>query len=109
MGFCITLGESVVAGEGGSEGEKGAEQLGVAFVAESETAVAKQPGDGGLHLPAVPAQPSRGVDAAAGEVRGNTAVAEPGAQMGVVVSLVGVQLVGSTTAGSAAGPDCWDG
>jgi hypothetical protein len=40
---------------------------------------------------------------------GDAAGAEPGAQMGVVVGFVGVELVGSGAAGSAAGADGRDG
>src|SRR5512135_1420675 len=78
-------------------------------VAEGEAAVVEQPGDGGLDLPAVSAESGGGLDAAAGDAGGAAVGAEPGAQLGVVVALVGVELVGSGAAGSAAGADRRDG
>jgi len=77
---------------GGGESEEGEEVAGFAFVAEGESAAAEQPGQGGLDDPAVPAEALAGLDAGAGDPRGDAALAQERAQLGGVVGLVGVQL-----------------
>ena len=52
------------------EGEEGAEEAGVAFVAYGQASVSGEPGDGAFDLPAVSAEAFAGVDAAAGDAGG---------------------------------------
>lgn len=98
-----------MAGQGGGEGHECAVQAGVAFVPDGQPAVAGEPGDGPFDDPPVPAEPVRGLDAAAGDTGPDTAGAEHAAQVGIVVALVGVQLVRTAPAGAAPGPDGGDG
>lgn len=72
--------------------------VGVAVVSGGEAVVAEQPGDGSFDHPAVFAQLLARLDAFARDADGDAAVADPGAEVGVVVGLVGVQLVGFAAA-----------
>lgn len=76
--------------------------MGVPFVADSQAAVAGEPGDGAFDLPAVSAEAVAGVDAAAGDARGDAALAEPGSVGGGVVGFVGAEPGWFAAAGSAA-------
>lgn len=82
--------------------------MGVAFVADGEAAVAAEPGDGAFDLPTVAAEAFAGVDAAAGDARGDAAGTEPAAVFGGVVPLVGAEFAGPVAARSAAGADRGD-
>ncbi|GIH44779.1 hypothetical protein Mco01_77790 [Microbispora corallina] len=73
--------------------------VGPAFVAAVQAAAAGQPGDGPLHDPAVPAQALAGLDPAAGEARDDAPTAEEGAQVGIVITLVAVELCRPSAAG----------
>lgn len=74
-------------------------QVGVPFVAHQEAAVAVQPGEGALDHPAVAPQLLAGLDAPAGDARGDMAAAQQAAVLCGIVALVSVQF-----ARSAAGP-----
>ena len=91
------------------EGEESAVVAGLAFVADGESAVAEQPGDGAFDDPAVSAESIVGLDALTRDADADVAVAEPLAEVGDVVGLVGVEFGGSAAAGAAAGADCGDG
>ncbi|SFD78338.1 hypothetical protein SAMN05421773_13027 [Streptomyces aidingensis] len=78
--------------------------LALAFVPDGEAAVAEEPADRPLDPPAVSAESLAGLDAGAGDPRGDAPAAEPSAVSGGVVRLVGPELVGSAAARSAARP-----
>jgi hypothetical protein len=101
----VSCGEFLVAGDRRGEGEECGEQVGVAFVADGEAAVAGEPGDGAFDLPAVSAEALVGVDAAAGDARGDAALAQPGPVDLRVVGFVGAELGWLAAAWSAAGAD----
>jgi hypothetical protein len=103
------LGEFLVAGDGGREGEEGQEVAGVALVAQGQPPVAGQPGKRALDDPSVPAQLVAGLGALAGDAGGDAAVADPGAQVRLVIGLVRVELGGLAAARAAAGADGGDG
>lgn len=100
--------EFLVAGEGGGEGEEGAEVVGIAFVSDGESAVTEQPCDRSFDHPTVFAQLLAGLDAFAGDPDGDAAVADPRPQFGVVVGLVGVQFCGVCADEAASELDRWD-
>jgi hypothetical protein len=101
--------ELLVAGDGSREGEEGQEVAGVTFVAQGQPPVAGQPGERSFDDPPVPAELVTGLDAFAGDADGDAAVAEPGAQVSLVIGLVRVQLGRLAAARAAAGPDRGDG
>lgn len=76
-----------MADESCGNADEGEEVLSFALVAAVQAAAAGQPGHGALHHPAVAAQPLGGLDALAGDAVVNAALAEPSAQVVVVVSL----------------------
>src|SRR5919204_5702271 len=88
--------EQLPADEGRSQRQEGLVEAIVAFVADQQTAVAVQPGEGPFGYPAVPAQALAGVDQAAGDARDDVPPSERGPVLVGVVGLVGVQLVGAT-------------
>jgi hypothetical protein len=67
---------------------------GDALVAQGQPPVARQPGHGALDDPAVPSELVAGLGSLAGDADGDATVADPGAQLSVVVGLAGVQLAG---------------
>src|SRR5512135_3556211 len=77
---------------GTGQGEQRAGGEFAAVVAQAETLVTEQPGDGAFDHPAAPAEPAMGLDAAAGDAGEDAAAAQIGAAAGEVVGLVGVQL-----------------
>src|SRR5205807_899832 len=101
----VSLGEFLVAGEGGGQGQEAAEEVSVAFVAGGQAAVAEQPRHRALDDPAVPAELVGGVDALAGNPRDDAAPAQPHPQRGEVVGLVGMELGRPETPRATAGPD----
>lgn len=58
-----------MASEGCGEAQESEEVAALAFIADGETAVAEQPGDRPLDLPAVSAEPLAGLDARARDAR----------------------------------------
>lgn len=63
--------------------------VGVALISDGETAVAEQPGDRPLDHPPVPAEFLAGLDTSAGDTHADAAIADPAAQLDLVVCLVG--------------------
>jgi hypothetical protein len=98
-------GQSTAADEGCGYADEGEEVFGLAFIAAVETAAAGQPGRRSLDHPPMPAQPLRGLDILTGDTVADTALAEPSAQVVVVVALVRVQFRRPPTPRPAAGPD----
>src|SRR6185437_15353951 len=82
------FGEFLVAGEGRCQGDEGQEVAGVALVAQGQPPVPGEPGDGALDDPAVPAQFLAGFDSFTGDAGGDAPVAEPSAQVSLVIGLV---------------------
>src|SRR5512135_1106408 len=74
---------------GTGQGEQRAGGEFAAVVAQAETLVTEQPGDGAFDHPAAPAEPAMGLDAAAGDAGEDAAAAQIGAAAGEVVGLVG--------------------
>src|SRR5512142_1184103 len=91
---------------GTGQGEQRAGGEFAAVVAQAETLVTEQPGDGAFDHPAAPAEPAIGLDAAAGDAGEDAAAAQIGAAAGEVVALVGVQLrrAAAAAGSAAAGP-----
>src|SRR5512143_670536 len=89
---------------GTGQGEQRAGGEFAAVVAQAETLVMEQPGDGAFDHPAAPAEPAMGLDAAAGDAGEDAAAAQIGAAAGEVVGLVGVQLRRAAAGSAAAGP-----
>lgn len=77
----------------------------LAFVSDGEPAVAEQPGDRPLDLPAVAAEPFAGLDSRACDPRDQAAVPEPGEVVGGAVRLASAYLDRSASARSAPGAD----
>jgi hypothetical protein len=98
-----------LAGECGGEGEEGAEQVGVVFVADGEPVVVEEPGDAAFDDPAILAEGGAGVDACACDAGCDPSVAESSAQFGGVVGLVGVRLGGPCSSGTSPRAHCGDG
>jgi hypothetical protein len=61
--------ELLVAGKGGGQAEEGEEVGALPLVPDGEAAVAEQPGDGPLDLPAVSTEPLTGLDARTRDAR----------------------------------------
>jgi hypothetical protein len=95
----------LVAGEGGGEGEEAEEVAGFAFPSRGQAAVVAEPGETALDDPPVTAQSLRGLDTLSGDLGGDAALAEPSAQVVVVVALVRVELRRFPATGPAAGCD----
>lgn len=72
--FC----ELLVAGQGCGEAEEGEEMAALAFVSDGEPAVAEQPGDRPLDLPAVAAEPFAALGSRTRDPRDQGAAAETG-------------------------------
>jgi hypothetical protein len=88
------------------------EEVGTTFVADGETAVAKQPRQGPLDLPAVTAQPLAGLHAAASDPRADPTTTERPSAGRIVVAFVAVQLDRALAGppGASSRPDNrWDG
>src|SRR5215216_5934934 len=84
--------EELEADQGTGQVEQPLQQVGAPLVAHAEAAAAEQPGEAALDDPAVPPQPFGGVDATAGDPRGDAAGTQRAALLGGVVRLVRVQL-----------------
>lgn len=69
--------------------------VGAALVADTKTAHAVQPGESALDNPAIPAQALAGFDAPAGNAGANPAALQILAQVGEIVTFVGMHLLGS--------------
>jgi hypothetical protein len=89
---CGLFAEFLEAGDGGGDGEEGAVEVGVAFVADGESSVAVHPGDRAFDDPAVAAEFLAGFDAFAGDAHGDALLADPAPEVNVVVGLVAVEL-----------------
>jgi hypothetical protein len=101
----VSVGEFLVAGEGCGECEECGEEVAIALVSQGQAAVAAEPGDGAFDDPAVPTQPGRRLDAAAGDAVADPAFAQCPVAIGNVVGLVGVDLRWFAAAWSAPGAD----
>jgi len=89
--------------------EEGGVQIVAALEANEEATVAVQPGKVAFDDPAVTTEPGGGVEAGAGDPRGDVSATERVASGAAMVGLVGVEL-GWTSARSATGAlDGWDG
>jgi hypothetical protein len=99
--------ESAAADQGGRDTGKGQEMLGLTLVAAVKAATPGQPRHRSLHGPPVAAQLLGGLDASAGEARGDVARAEPFPQVVVVVALVSMELGGPPSAGPAPRTTGW--
>lgn len=84
--------ESLVAGQGCGEAEEGEEVAAFSFVPDGEAAVAEEPGDRPLDLPAVLAEPLAGLDTGTGDPRDEVPAAEPAEVLRRVVRLVACGL-----------------
>ena len=78
---------------------------GVALVAQGQPPVPGEPGDGALDDPAVPAQFLAGFDSFTGDAGGDAPVAEPSAQVSLVIGLVRMELGRPAAARAAARAD----
>ena len=94
-----------MADEGCCDAHESQEVLGLALVAAMQASTAGEPGHGSLYHPAVTAEPVRRFGAFAGDARGDVAFSKPSPQVGVVIPLVGVELVGLASPWAAAGAD----
>lgn len=90
-----------MADEGCGYAGEGEEVFCLAFVAAVEPTAAGEPGHGPLNNPSVAAEPLRGLDPFAGYAVADAPLAEPSAQVVIVVALVGVQLCRAAATGSA--------
>jgi hypothetical protein len=68
------------------------QDVGAALVTDRQAPIREQPGQGPLDLPAMAAQPCRGVDPAPGDPRGDAPSAQQPPAAREVVAFVGVQL-----------------
>jgi len=98
-----------VAGDRGGELEECEEVVGVAFVADGQSAVAGKPGDGAFDLPAVAAESRRILDVTAGNARHDLACSQPLTVRIGVVALVGTELVRFTATRTTSGSYSGDG
>src|SRR5690606_28691651 len=89
----VSFREFLEAGEGCGESEEGAEVVGVALVAYGQSSVSEQPRDTSFDDPAVLAEFLAGFDAFAGDAHGDSLLAYPVSEFGLVVGFVGVELV----------------
>src|SRR5918998_4590552 len=92
--------EGVEADEGAAKGEEGVMDVGPAFVADSQAAIAIEPGEGALDDPAVPSQTLARVDALAGDAHPDVPSSQRCPAARIVVALVGMELGGALTAPS---------
>lgn len=99
--FC----ELLVAGESGSETEEGEEVGALSLVPDGEPAIAEQPGDGPLDLPAVPAEPLARLDHGPCDARDESALRQPGEVVGGEARLAGAEFDGEVATGAASGAD----
>ena len=88
--------QQMQAGESGSQRKESLVEGSIAFVADQQSAVAVQPGEGPLGDPAVAIQALAGVDQTAGTARDDVPPSEQVPVLAGVVALVGVQLGGAT-------------
>ena len=94
--LCLSL-----ADECACEGGEGELQVGATFVADGETAEAGKPSQRPFHDPAIATQPFAALDATPGNPRCDAASPALAPTTVMVVSLVGVQLVGSAPRAAA--------
>ena len=94
--------EHLPADEGTAEVEEGIVERRVALVAHQEAPVAVQPGKAAFDHPAVASKPLAGLDAAAGDPRGDAPAAESGAVATGRVPQVRVQFTGPSPRPAAA-------
>jgi hypothetical protein len=109
VGERVSCREDLVAGDRGGELEECEEVVAVAFVADVQSAVAGEPGDGAFDFPAASAESCRIIDAAAGDARHDLSRAQPLAVGVGVVALVGAELVRFAAARAASGSHGGDG
>lgn len=86
--------ELLVAGQGGGQAEEDEEVRALSFVSDGEAAVAEEPGDRPLDLPAVPTEAFAGLDAGPRDARDEPALAQPGQVFGGEVRLVRAEFDG---------------
>lgn len=84
-----------MVGEGASERGEGEVEVGAALVADGEAAKAGQPGQRSLDDPAVAAEPFAALDVAPSGPGRDSAGSALAPATAMIVSLVGVQLIGS--------------
>src|SRR5699024_1659689 len=101
----ISFGESAEANQCAGDAGEREEVLSFALVATMESAASGQPGHGALDLPAVAPQPLGGLHTLAGQAMGDSAFAEPLAQVVVVVAFVSVELAWFGWPAASPGPD----
>lgn len=93
-----------MADEGGGEGVEGCPDVLPALIADGKAAEASEPSQGSLDHPAMAAQTLAAVDPPPGDAGHDRACATVPAATGVVVSLVGVQLVRAPARTASATP-----
>ncbi|MDQ0700963.1 hypothetical protein QF048_007490 [Streptomyces sp. W4I9-2] len=81
------FGEFLVADQGGGEAKEGEEVAAFSFVPDGEAAVAEEPGDRPLDLPAMPSEPLTRLDTGAGDPCDEVPTAEPAEVLCGVVRL----------------------
>jgi hypothetical protein len=101
--------DEVQADEAGGEVVEGKMDVGAAFVADGEAAVATEPGQRPLHDPAVAAQASAALDASSGDAREDAPAATGLSAVGKVVGLVRMQFAGPSARPADALSDRRDG
>ncbi len=97
----VSFGEFLEAGQRCGELEESSEVLAVALVADGQSAVAGEPGQGAFDLPPVTAEALAAVDAAAGDPRNDAPCPQPPAVYGIVVTLVRPDPAGFAAARTA--------
>ena len=95
--------------ESAAELQEGLVDVGAALITDTQTAHAVQPGESALDNPAVSAQALAGFDAPAGNAGANTATLQILAQVGEIVALVGMHLLGSPARMTRQSPHQRDG
>lgn len=76
--------------------------VGPAFIADPQPAIATEPGEGSLHHPAMAAQGLRGLDPSPGDSRGDAPAAAGLAAMPRLVRFIGMALPGPAARATAA-------
>src|SRR4051794_14801108 len=95
--------------KGTAEMQEGGMEVVAAFEADEQASVAVQPGKVALDDPAVTTEFGAGLDALAGDARGDAATTEAGPPFPRVIRLVGMELVGAATRATSGRLDRWDG
>lgn len=104
----LSADQTTGADEGCGYADEGEEVVRLAFVATAKSAAAGEPGHGSFDDPSVAAQPLGGLDALTGDAVADASLAQPSAQVIVVVALVGMELSRLPAARTSTGEDRGD-